>query len=222
MLRRRPNSPCDFGTFLPEAGRTRMRVRSSVVLACCSQNWLVSVKNSAEDPGSRPNILDLKNIETLEWMLRKEFYVARFWFQNHLASQLRLRVVPSSALLLLFPWIRLVQYHAAKTLGRRRRRRMRDGSAKIGRVSRACERASWARCTGAASPLSVWSRSFWQLAFLAVEERNEGSEREWSFQWNSLRVFLQGVRKSPVILTPHFFLAWLEISRSYLVWWKYR
>ena len=28
---------------------------------------------------------------------------------------------------------------------------------------------------------------------------------------------LQGVRKSPVILTPHFFLAWLEISSSYLV-----
>ena len=30
--------------------------------------------------------------------------------------------------------------------------------------------------------------------------------------------FIQGVRKSLRILTPHFFLAWLEISRSYLVW----
>ena len=30
-------------------------------------------------------------------------------------------------------------------------------------------------------------------------------------------ILLQGVRKSPVILTPHFFLAWLEISSSYLV-----
>ena len=34
------------------------------------------------------------------------------------------------------------------------------------------------------APLSVWSRSFWQLAFLAVEERNEGSEREQSSQRN--------------------------------------
>ena len=35
---------------------------------------------------------------------------------------------------------------------------------------------------------------------------------------NSTTIELQGVRKSLRILTPHFFLAWLEISGSYLVW----
>ena len=35
------------------------------------------------------------------------------------------------------------------------------------------------------------------------------------------RADIQGVRKSLTILTPHFSLAWLEISGSYLVWSKF-
>ena len=45
-------APCDFGTVLPEAYRV-LFLCLSVVLARRSQNWLVSVKNNAEDPGDR-------------------------------------------------------------------------------------------------------------------------------------------------------------------------
>ena len=37
----------------------------------------------------------------------------------------------------------------------------------------------------------------------------------------AIPALLQGVRKTGAILTPHFFLAWLDISSSYLVCSKF-
>ena len=57
------------------------------------------------------------------------------------------------------------------------------------------------------------------------EKSGRGAPRIWDGRGEATFVAVlahsskvQGVRKSLRILTPHYFLAWLEISGSYLVW----